>query len=103
MNTGTKIRTLLRIATSVNTVAYAAATAIDALNNSKLSAIWAALTVVSDIIVGALTTYCNQDYTEAATVGTGYTRILKSQKNGVVNGENFFDFVEEPEGGEENA
>lgn len=103
MNTGTKVRTALRIATSVNTVAYAATTAIDALNNSKLSAIWAILTVISDIFVGVLTTYYNQDYTEAAAVGTGYTRILKAQENGVVFGENFFDFVEETEGGEDDA
>ena len=104
MNTGTKIRTALRIATSINTVAYAATTAIDTLNNSKLSAAWAILTVISDILVGALTTYYNQDYTEAAAVGTGYTRILKTQKDSAGNnGENFFDFVEETEGGEDDA
>ena len=104
MNTGTKVRTAIRIATSVNTAAFAATAAIGALNIGWLTTAWTIITIVSDVVTAALTTYYNQDYTEAAAVGTGYGRILKSQKNGVDNGENFFDFVEEePEGGEENA
>lgn len=103
MNTGTKIRTAIRIATSINTAAFAAMAAIGELNIGWLTTVWTIITIVSDVVVAVLTTYYNQDYTEAAAVGTGYTRILKAQENGVVFGENFFDFVEETEGGEDDA
>lgn len=48
----------------------------------------------------------NNDMTEAAFLGTGYTRMLKAKKKAVRNGENVFeeDPVEpEDEGSKENA
>ena len=97
MNTGTKIRTALRVAVSLNTAAYVGVAAIGELGISWLTIAWGIFTVATDIVVSALTTYCNQDYTEEACEGTGITRMLKAQKNGVVNGENFFDEAEEVE------
>ena len=44
----------------------------------------------------------NNDFTPEACEGTGLTRMLKANKN-TVNGENFFDEVEEIEGGEGDA
>jgi hypothetical protein len=50
---------------------------------------------VTDFAVSALTTYYNNDYTPEMAEATGYGRMLKTQKNGEVLGENFFDEVEE--------
>ena len=95
MNTGTKVRTALRIATSLDTAAFAVSAAIGALNIGWLTFAWGIFVIITDFAVSALTTYYNQDYTEEASEGTGYTRLLKEQKNGEVIGENFFDEAEE--------
>lgn len=95
MNTGTKVRTALRIATSLDTAAFAVSAAIGALNIGWLTFAWGIFVIITDFAVSALTTYCNQDYTEEGCEGTGYTRLLKAQKKEVINGENFFDEAEE--------
>lgn len=90
MNTGTKIRTALRIAVSLNTAIYAVSAAVGALGFGWLTIVWAILTIISDFAVSALTTYFNQDYTEEACVGTGITRQLKAEKKGTYVGEIFY-------------
>ena len=94
MNTGTKIRTALRIAVSLNTAIYAVSAAVGALGFGWLTMAWAIFTVVSDFTVSALTTYYNNDYTEEACIGTGITRQLKAEKKGNYAGEAFY--AEEP-------
>lgn len=93
MNTGTKVRTALRIATSLDTAAFAVSAAIGALNIGWLTFAWGIFVIITDFAVSALTTYCNQDYTEEACEGTGYTRLLKLQKYGA-EGENFEDKID---------
>lgn len=90
MNTGTKIRTALRIAVSLNTAIYAVSAAVGALGFGWLTMVWAILTIISDFAVSALTTYFNQDYTEEACIGTGITRQLKAEKNANYAGEYFY-------------
>lgn len=95
MNKGTKIRTALRVAVSLDTAAFAVTAAIGELGISWLTFAWGIFVIVTDFAVSALTTYCNQDYTPEACEGTGLTRLLKEQKNSEVIGENFFDEVED--------
>ena len=94
MNTGTKIRTALRIAVSLNTAIYAVSAAIGALGFGWLTMAWTIFTIASDFVVSALTTYYNQNYTEEACIGTGITRQLKAEKNSDYAGEYFYS--EEP-------
>lgn len=103
MNTGTKVRTALRIATSLNTAAYVGVAIIGDLGIEWLTYAWGIFVVITDIVVAGLTTYYNNDYTPEMAEATGYGRMMKAQKNGEVLGENFFDEVEEIEGGEDNA
>lgn len=95
MNTGTKIRTALRIAVSLNTAIYAVTNAIGALNNDKLNTIWMIFTIISDFIVSALTTYYNNDYTEIASIKTGEMRQAKQELSSDYVGEEFFEGDEE--------
>ena len=96
MSTGTKLRTALRIAVSLNTAIYAVAAAIGDLNIGKLSLAWMALTIISDFVVSALTTYYNNDYTEEACEYTGMMRQAKNEE-GCPEGEIFFDDMVEDE------
>lgn len=84
MNSGTKIRTALRIVFSIYTAFCAWQVSIGELSKQLhapwLIALCAIIIVVSGIIVDILTTYYNNDYTKEAAQGTGYTRQLKAQK-----------------------
>ena len=95
MNKGTKIRTALRVATSLNTAAYVGVAMIGDMGIEWLTYAWGIFVVITDIVVAGLTTYYNNDYTPEMAEATGYGRMLKAQKNGEVLGENFFDEVEE--------
>lgn len=97
MNTGTKIRTALRIAVSLNTAIYAVSAAIGDLNMVKLSMAWAIITIISDFAVSALTTYYNNDYTETACEYTGLMRQAKDEESEEYEGELFFDDLTEEE------
>lgn len=94
MDKGTKIRTALRIAVSLNTAIYAVSAAVGALGFSWLTLAWAILTIISDLVVSALTTYYNNNYTEEACVGTGITRQLKAEKKADYIGDIFFTDVD---------
>lgn len=91
MNTGTKIRTALRIAVSLNTAIYAVTAAVGNLGWGWLTITWAVVTILSDFAVSALTTYYNQDYTVEGDTGTKITREMKA------NRDNTMPNVEEPE------
>ena len=94
MNTGTKIRTALRIAVSLNTAIYAVTAAIGALGWGKLTIFWAVVTILSDFAVSALTTYYNQDFTVEGDTGTKITREMKANRDAVTP------YAEEPEDSE---
>lgn len=95
MNTGTKARTALRVATSLNTAAYVGVAMIGELGIGWLTYAWGIFVVATDIIVAFLTTYFNNDYTPEMAEATGYGRLLKEQRKGEIAGENFFDEAEE--------
>ena len=102
MDNGTKIRTALRIAVSLNTAIYAVSAAVGALGFGWLTVAWAILTIVSDLTVSALTTYYNNNYTEEACIGTGITRQLKAEKyNADYAGEYFYSDNESEEDAED--
>ena len=102
MNTGTRIRTALRVAFSIYTAFCVWQTAIDALGKQLgipwLAALCAIIIVLSGIIVDVLTTYYNNDYTEIAAKHTGNMRQEKAeQKEGYI-GDYFYSDPDEEVG-----
>lgn len=89
MNVGTKIRTILRIATTVNTVCVMYTALIAQTHINALIIAWGVIAAVADIVVSAITTYYNNDYTIIACEKTGEMRLEKEQRNGNITGENF--------------
>lgn len=77
MNTGTKLRTALVIATSLNTALMA--TDLTGFNNPQVDFWYKVISLVLNFIIVALATYFNNDYTEEACIGTGLTRDLKDK------------------------
>ena len=90
MNTGTKIRTALRIAVSLNTAVYAVTAAVGQLGWGWLTVAWAVLTIISDFAVAFLTTYFNNDYTEVAAQHTAEMRQHKAELEDDYIGDRFF-------------
>lgn len=78
MNIGTKIRTLLAIATCLNTALMA--TDVAQFHNAKLDLAYRIVSVILNFVIVACVTWYNNDYTEAACEGTGYTRMLKTEE-----------------------
>ncbi len=81
MNSGTKIRTILAIATCLNTALMA--TDIAQFHNATLDLVYRIVSVVLNFIIVACVTWFNNDYTEAACEGTGLTRALKDGTDGL--------------------
>jgi len=81
MNFGTKIRTILAVATCLNTALMA--TDIAQFHNSSLDLAYRIVSVALNFIIVACVTWFNNDYTEAACEGTGLTRMLKSGNDGM--------------------
>lgn len=95
MNFGTKLRTILAIATALNTANVMSAFA--EFDNPIISTIYKAVSLIALIIVMSANTYYNNDYTETACKYTGMMRLEKAQKKGVITGENFYDELEDEE------
>ena len=89
MNTGTKIRTVLVIATCLNTALMASDFA--QFNNPTVDFIYKVVSVVLNFIIVACATWFNNDYTEEACIGTGVTRQLKAEKRADYIGDYFYD------------
>ena len=81
MNIGTKIRTVLAVATCLNTALMA--TDVAQFHNPTLDLIYRVLSVVLNFIIVACVTYFNNDYTPEGAEGTGLTRQLKSGADGL--------------------
>lgn len=75
MDNGTKLRTILAIATSLNTALIA--TDVTGFQNEKVDFVYKVLSLILNFIIVALATYFNNDYTEEASVGTDITRKMK--------------------------
>ena len=114
MNKGTRIRTVLGILTTINTVL--AVTDVAQFGNDKLTLIYKIVSVLVNAIVVGINTYYNNDYSEEACIGTGITRQLKAEKKSNYAGEIFYseelteddediveDIYEEEEGTEEKS
>ena len=96
MNFGTKLRTALRIATSLQTAFALTATAITDTGNQLLILVWVGFAIACDFAVGAITTYYNCDYTEEACKATGLMRLEKAENNmDDIEGEDFFNMADE--------
>jgi len=76
MNFGTKLRSVLVIATCLNTALMA--TDVTGFGNATLDLIYKIASIVLNFVIVFCATYFNNDYTKEAAEGTGYTRALKS-------------------------
>lgn len=93
MNNGTRIRTVLVIATCLNTALMA--TDVAQFQNATLDLVYRVASVVLNFIIVACATWFDNNYTEEACQGTGLTRQLKAQKKEGYIGEVFTDTAEE--------
>lgn len=92
MNIGTKIRTILAIATSLNTALLA--TDLTGFNNGVLDMIYKVASVVLNFVIVACVTYYNNDYTPEGQTGTQIAREMKELRDFET------EYVEEPEDAE---
>ena len=81
MNFGTKIRTILAVATCLNTALMA--TDVAQFHNPKLDLAYKVISVVLNFVIVACVTWFNNDYTPEAAEGTGLTRMLKAESDGL--------------------
>lgn len=88
MNFGTKLRTILAIATSLNTALMA--TDLTGFNNHTVDIIYKVVSIILNFVIVACVTYYNNDYTEIACEQTGELRLRKAEKKGI-NGEYFYE------------
>ena len=93
MNFGTKLRTILAIATSLNTALMA--TDLTGFNSPTLETIYKIVSIVLNFVIVACVTYYNNDYTEIACEYTGAMRLEKEQRKGIITGEDFYEELEE--------
>lgn len=93
MNRGTKLRTILGVLTTLNTVL--AVTDITQFGNEKLTLAYKIVSVIVNAIVVGINTYYNNDYSEEACIGTGVTRQLKAEKEANYVGDFFFTQTDE--------
>lgn len=89
MNFGTKLRTILAIATSLNTALMA--TDLTGFHNPAIDMTYKIVSIVLNFVIVACVTYYNNDYTEIACEHTGAMRTEKAHKKGNTDGENFVD------------
>ena len=80
MNFGTKVRTILAIATCLNTALMA--TDIAQFHNPSLDLAYRIISVVLNFIIVACATWFNNDYTETASEYTGAMRQAKAIEKG---------------------
>ena len=80
MNFGTKVRTILAIATCLNTALMA--TDIAQFHSAKLDLAYRIISVVLNFIIVACVTWYNNDYTDVAAEYTGAMRQEKAIQNG---------------------
>ena len=95
MNTGTRIRTILAIVTSLNTALMA--TDVTGFHNGTLDTIYKVVSIILNFIIVALVTYFNNDYTPTAAKHTGKMRMEKDYLKNGTDGEDFFNDPEDEE------
>lgn len=80
MNKGTKIRTILAVATCLNTALMA--TDVAQFHNATVDLLYRVASVILNFVVVACVTWYNNDYTPEACEGTGLTRQMKAIERG---------------------
>lgn len=100
MNFGTKLRTVLIIATSLNTALMA--TDLSGFDNATVDLIYKVVSIVLNFVIVACATYFNNDYNEISAKHTGNMRQEKAELKQDYVGERFYDEPElhEIEGGD---
>lgn len=96
MNFGTKLRTVLVIASCLNTALMA--TDVTQFGNDTLNLVYQILSVLANFVIVFCATYYNNDYTVEAAIGTGITRQLKAEKVAGYVGDVFYEDTDEDEG-----
>lgn len=98
MNFGTKLRTVLRIAASLQNTAVVLTASVQAFASEYhigwLTLLWAIFALACNFVVDVLTTYYNNDYTVEGDTGTKITHEMKELAN------HEWEYVEEPEDAE---
>lgn len=93
MNNGTKIRTVLGILTTINTIL--AVTDVTQFGNETVTFYYKLISVIVNAIVVGINTWYNNDYTEEACIGTGVTRQLKAETKDDYVGDYFYNDEDE--------
>lgn len=93
MNFGTKLRTILVVASCLNTALMA--TDVTQFGNDTINLIYQILSVVANFVIVFCATYFNNDYTVEAAIGTGITRQLKAEKVAGYVGDVFYEDTDE--------
>ena len=88
MNFGTKLRTVLAVATSLNTALMA--TDLTGFNNPSLDLAYTVVSIILNFVIVACVTWFNNDYTEIACEATGEMRAKKAELLNEINGEEFY-------------
>ena len=81
MNSGTIIRTILVIATCLNTALMS--TDFAQFHNPTVDMAYRIISVILNFVIVAAATWFNNDYTAEAAIGTGLTRALKDNADGL--------------------
>lgn len=79
MNFGTTLRTILAIATSLNTALMA--TDLTGFNNATLDTTYKVVSIILNFVIVACVTYYNNDYTIEGDTGTKTTRQMKELRD----------------------
>ena len=99
---GTKLRTILAIATSLNTALLA--TDLTGFENPQVDMAYKIISIILNFVIVAIVTYFNNDYTEEAAYYTGLMRQAKLEQSDDYEGERFEDdmYADDDEEGEED-
>lgn len=81
MNNGTIIRTILAIATCLNTALLA--TDVAQFHNETINLVYRIASVILNFVIVACATYYNNDFTVEAQTGTKITREMKELRDHV--------------------
>lgn len=92
MNIGTILRTILTIATCLNTALMC--TDITGFDNPTLDLVYKVASIVLNFVIVAISTYFNNDYTETAMEYTGLMRYAKELDKESFIGEIYDDCLE---------
>ena len=103
MNNGTKIRTILVIATCLNTALMA--TDVAQFHNETINLVYRIASVILNFVIVACATYYNNDFTVEGETGTKITREMKELRDHIpLTAEEPEDsFIEEEESEVENG